>query len=127
MNTSASIRVELSRIHFRSRTHWIDQRTGDLLEEKLFRDLLETVRLFPYVAASFPDGTLQAAIQLVVQDVRDIVLNLHGIETIYPFARNPPFLTSVQLEHFLDVHVAVKLNRMLERLLAVVNGNGNVV
>ncbi len=126
MNTSQSIRVELSRIHFRSRTHWVDQTTGYLLEEKLYRDLLETVRLFPYLAASFPEVTLKSAVELVVQDVRDLVMNLRGVETIYPFGRSPVLLTPVQIEQFLDVHVAVKLNRMLERLLSVVGGHVHV-
>jgi hypothetical protein len=126
MNTSASIRVELSRIHFRSSTRWVDEVSGDLREEKLYRDVLETVRLFPYVAASFPDVILQAAVRLLVQDVRDLVLNLRGVETIYPFVRYPELLSPVQIETFLDVHVAVKLNRMLERLLSIVGGNGHV-
>ncbi len=125
MNTSASIRVELSRIHFRSSTRWIDEVTGDLREEKLYRDVLEAVRLFPYVAASFPELTLQSAVRLLVQDVRDLVLNLRGVETIYPFGRSNCLLSTHQIETFLDLHVAVKLNRMLERLLSVVGGNGH--
>jgi hypothetical protein len=125
MNTSESIRVELSRVHFRSSTRWVDEITGDIREDKLYRDVLETVHLFPYVAASFPEITLQSAVRLLVQDVRDLVLNLRGIETIYPFGRSVPLLAPAQIETFLDVHVAVKLNRMLERLLSVVGG-GNV-
>ena len=126
MNTSESIRVELSRVHFRSSTRWVNEVTGDLREEKLYRDVLETVRLFPYVAASFPELTLQSAVRLLVQDVRDLVLNLRGVETIYPFVKYPALLSPVQIETFLDVHVAVKLNRMLERLLSIVGGNGHV-
>jgi len=120
MNTSESIRVELSRIHFRSSTRWINDITGDLREDKLYRDVLETVQLFPYVIASFPELTLQASIQLLVQDVRDLVLNLRGFETIYPFRRHSVYMSPVQIESFLDVHVAVKVNRMLERLLSIV-------
>lgn len=127
MNTSASIRVELSRIHFRSSTRWVNEITGDLREDKLAKDVLETVRLFPYVASSFPEAMLNYAVQLLVQDVRDIVLNLRGFETVYPFDKHPALLSPVQLEQFLDVHVAVKLNRMLERLLSIVGGGGHSV
>jgi hypothetical protein len=89
------------------------------LGQKLFRDLLETVRLFPFLSASFPDETLQAALQSFVEDVRDLVLGLQGHDLIYPFARTSPYLTAQQLELFLDNHIPVKLNRLLERLLFI--------
>lgn len=114
------LRVELSRLHFRSAQHWIDVRSGDLLEQKLFQDLLETVRLFPFLPASFPDETLRAALESLVEDVRDLVLNLRGYDLIYPFTRTNSYLHPHQLELFLDNHVPVKLNRLLERLLSVV-------
>ncbi len=117
--SSAQLRVELGRLHFRSTQHWIDTRTGDLLGQKLFRDLLETVRLFPFLSASFSDETLRTALQSLVEDVRDLVLNLRGRDLIYPFAQASPFLSTQQLELFLDNHVPVKLNRLLERLLFV--------
>lgn len=120
--SSAQLRVELSRLHFRSTQHWIDVRTGDLLHQKLFRDLLETVRLFPFLAASFSDETLRTALQSLVEDVRDLVLGLQGHDLVYPFVRTSSYLTVQQLELFLDNHVPVKLNRLLERLLFV-HGN----
>lgn len=118
--SSCDLRVELSRLHFRSSQHWIDVRTGDVLEHKLYKDLLETIRLFPFLAASFPEETLRTALQTLVSDVRDLVLNLRGHDLIYPFAHSSPYLNVTQLELFLDNHVPVKLNRLLERLLTVV-------
>jgi hypothetical protein len=117
--SSAQLRVELSRLHFRSAQHWIDVRTGDLLDQKLFRDLLETVRLFPFLAASFSDEVLRTSLRSLVEDVRDLVLCLQGHDLIYPFTRSSSYLTAQQLELFLDNHVPVKLNRLLERLLYV--------
>lgn len=117
--SSCDLRVELSRVHFRSNQHWIDVRTGDVLERKLYADLLETVRLFPFLSASFPDETLKTALRTLVEDVRDLVLNLRGHDLIYPFTHSSPYLNVTQLELFLDNHVPVKLNRLLERLLTV--------
>lgn len=117
--SSAQLRVELSRLHFRSAQHWVDVRTGDLLGQKLFRDLLETVHLFPFLSASFSDEVLRTALESFVEDVRDLVLGLQGHDLIYPFVRTSSYLTAQQLELFLDNHIPVKLNRLLERLLYI--------
>jgi hypothetical protein len=120
MNDAQAIRNELSRIHFRSSVHWIDD-TGDLLGDKLFNDLKETLALFPWLVGYVPGETIDSGLRVLVQDIRDLVLVLRGEELIQPYFPQTPHMSKVEAEYFLDNYVPVKLNRLIERLFIIIN------